>query len=165
MDSAAAGGSSAVIEEIMNAAAVIFGAVVLVGMVVLALCKPNPTPFQQGVFRTVLALASAGFGAAIPGLINFNFNPGVGVAVSAGQALALFGIIYFLNPARVAADSALAVAPTEQGIRLSTAERAIIQRHIDLINGAISRRDPRYLPSALGLQMKQLADLYQKLLS
>jgi hypothetical protein len=48
-------------------------------------------------FRTTLALAAGGLGAVIPGTVEVNVK---GV-VRAGGAIALFVLVYFLNPAQL----------------------------------------------------------------
>jgi hypothetical protein len=63
-------------------------------MLTIAILIPNPTPTQWLVFRVVLALASAGVGAVIPGLIVVE----VSTVVRAGGAIALFVLVYLLNP-------------------------------------------------------------------
>jgi hypothetical protein len=63
-------------------------------MLILAIAIPNPTATQWFVFRVLLALAAAGIGAVIPGLIVVN----VSKVVRAGGAIALFVLVYLLNP-------------------------------------------------------------------
>ena len=60
----------------------------------IAIFIPNPTEFQLFVFRIVLALAAGAFGALIPGFIEVEFKNWL----RAGGALALFAIVFFLNP-------------------------------------------------------------------
>lgn len=72
----------------------IFGIAFVVILIVLAIFFPNPTPFQYVVFRAVLALAAAGVGALIPGLLNIDIP-----AVKAGGALAVFVLIFYFSPA------------------------------------------------------------------
>jgi hypothetical protein len=55
---------------------------------------PQPTAPQWFVFRVILALAAAGIGAVVPGFISVNVKP----YVRAGGAIALFVVIYLLNP-------------------------------------------------------------------
>ncbi|KWB76391.1 hypothetical protein WL42_18410 [Burkholderia ubonensis] len=74
-----------------------FGVTFIVVAIGLALYKPDPTKFQYTVFRTVLALAAAGFGAVVPGTIQVK----VGKFVRAGGALALFVLVYFYAPAQL----------------------------------------------------------------
>lgn len=63
-------------------------------MLVVAIAVPNPTATQWFIFRVVLALASAGIGAVLPGLIVVN----VPKLVRAGGAIALFVLVYLWNP-------------------------------------------------------------------
>lgn len=71
------------------------GVIFILISVLLIILYPNPSPAQYQVFKIVLALACAGFAAAIPGAINV----GVGNAVRAGGAMGVFVIIYFFSPA------------------------------------------------------------------
>ncbi|HEV7860052.1 MAG TPA: SH3 domain-containing protein [Pyrinomonadaceae bacterium] len=71
------------------------GVIFILISVLLIILYPNPSPAQYQVFKIVLALACAGFAAAIPGAINV----GVGHAVRAGGAMGVFVIIYFFSPA------------------------------------------------------------------
>jgi hypothetical protein len=81
--------------------AFVFGVVFIVTMLVLAIAFPNPTSFQYTVFRIVLALATGGVAAMIPGFIEVT----VSGWLRAGGALAVFAVVYFYNPASlVAAD-------------------------------------------------------------
>ena len=63
-------------------------------MLVVAIAVPNPTATQWFVFRVVLALAAAGIGAVLPGLIVVN----VSRFVRSGGAIALFVLVYLWNP-------------------------------------------------------------------
>ena len=72
------------------------------GLFVLAIVIPNPTPFQYWVFRVILALAAAGIGGALPGFITVKLPLLVKGVLHAGGALALFAIIYLVNPPRLA---------------------------------------------------------------
>jgi hypothetical protein len=76
-----------------------FGVTFVVTLLVLAIAFPNPTAFQYFVFRVVLALACAGAAVVIPGILNVT----LGKVVTAGGALAVFTIVYFLNPAALVA--------------------------------------------------------------
>lgn len=75
-------------------AAVGFGLVFVVVMLIIAIFIPHPSPFQLLVFRVVLSLAAAGIGAIIPGFLRVN----VKTWVRAGGAMALFIVVYFWNP-------------------------------------------------------------------
>lgn len=78
-----------------------FGVSFIVVLLVLSIAFPNPTPFQYQVFRTVLALAGAGAAAAFPGFIEIRF----GKWLRAGGALAVFAVLYFVNPAQLVTKS------------------------------------------------------------
>jgi hypothetical protein len=82
--------------------AVASGLAFLVAILVIAIVIRELTPFRLFVFRTVLAIAAAGFGAALPGLLHLSFSAIPNVVIEAGGAIALFVIIYKINPAQVA---------------------------------------------------------------
>lgn len=77
----------------------IFGVLLIATCLGLAIKFPNPTAFQIVVFRTALALSAGGITAAIPGFLHLSLNI-TGVAIRAGGALAVFILIYRINPAR-----------------------------------------------------------------
>lgn len=83
------------------------GLIFLITLLLIAVLIPNPTTFQIFVFRVVLSLAAAAFGAAISGFLKIKIPVLRGV-ISAGGALALFVLIYYVNP------PALIVESTEQ---------------------------------------------------
>lgn len=78
-----------------------FGVVFVVVMLAIALFVPNPTATQWFTFRVVLALAAAGIGALLPGLISVTAGP----FIKAGGALALFVLIFWFNPAKLVTAS------------------------------------------------------------
>jgi hypothetical protein len=60
------------------------GIVFIYSSLIIAFVYPEPSPYQVFVFRTVLALAAAGFAAAIPGLLNISINlPGLTILEAA----------------------------------------------------------------------------------
>lgn len=69
---------------------------VVVGLV-LAIIKPNPTPFQLWAFRVVMSLGAACIGSILPGFIDLNGDIGE-LAIRAGGAIALFLLLYLVNP-------------------------------------------------------------------
>lgn len=71
-----------------------FGLFFVLTLLGLAVFVPSPTDAQFFVFRVVLALAAAGIGAIIPGLIEVS----VSIYVRAGGAIALFVLVYLFNP-------------------------------------------------------------------
>jgi hypothetical protein len=79
----------------------VFGVVFVLVMLVISFLRPEPSTFQYGVFRTVLALAGAGAVGVFPGFIEVKF----GNWLRAGGALAVFAILYFFNPAQLTAPS------------------------------------------------------------
>ncbi len=72
----------------------LFGLISLVALMVLAIAFSEPTPFQYTIFRVVLALATAGIAAMIPGFLEVNI-PGW---LRTGGSLAVFLVVYFYNP-------------------------------------------------------------------
>ncbi len=94
--------------------AFIFGATFVVALLVLAIVRPTPSPFQFLVFRITLSLAAAGVAAMIPGFINLEVSPSVGLVIRAGGALAIFVIVFFFNPAPIAKPDPEAQQPLEQ---------------------------------------------------
>ncbi|MBT4699899.1 MAG: DUF4019 domain-containing protein [Rhodospirillaceae bacterium] len=82
-------------------AAYIFGVTFVVAMLTIAIFLPQPSSFQIFVFRVVLALAAAGVAAMIPGFISVQ----LGSAIRAGGAIAVFAVVYFLNPAAIVVKS------------------------------------------------------------
>ena len=74
----------------------IFGAVMVLVVLSIALAVPDPSPFQRRVFWAILAMALAGVASVIPGFIEVNLRKWVGVV--AGGALAVFVIVYFFAP-------------------------------------------------------------------
>ncbi len=77
---------------------VVSGIIFLGLLLVIAVFIPNPTPFQIFVFRVVLALAAAAFGIVIPGFLKVEMPLWRRGLISAGGAMALFLIVYQVNP-------------------------------------------------------------------
>jgi len=75
--------------------ALVFGVVFIVTLIILSIALPNPTPFQYTIFRIILALATAGVSAMVPGLLHVE----VSSWLRSSGALAVFVIVYFYNPA------------------------------------------------------------------
>jgi len=71
-----------------------FGVVFVIVLLLIAFVVKDPTPTQWFVFRVILAIAAAGVGAAIPGLISVSIQS----YIRAGGAIALFVLIYSINP-------------------------------------------------------------------
>jgi hypothetical protein len=88
------------VENLQILGASIFGVVFVVTFLVIAVRFPNPTDFQQTVFRIILALSAAGVASMIPGFINLEMGASQGLALRAGGAIAVFTLVYFFNPAK-----------------------------------------------------------------
>jgi hypothetical protein len=82
-------------------AAFAFGVVFVTVLLSMAIFFPEPSAFQYQVFRIVLALAGAGVAAIIPGIFDLQTPTSVGLVIRAGGALAVFGLIYLVNPAQL----------------------------------------------------------------
>lgn len=120
----------------------IFGVVFVSIMLGFALFVPYPTPFAVWVFITVLALAAAGVGAMVPGVIHAK----VGGWVRAGGAMAFFVLVFFFQP--VIKGSIEIIFPPSSGEEISESflraldlgegERAwrmvdpLMQEHLDI---------------------------------
>lgn len=78
--------------------AFVFGVAFLITLIIIAVFIHNPTPFQDRVFRIVLALSASGIAANLPGFLNIDLNSGKGIVIGAGGAIAVFVIVYFFTP-------------------------------------------------------------------
>jgi hypothetical protein len=76
---------------------IILGVAFLGVLLVIAILKPQPTSFQYDIFRTVLALAGGMVATVMLGFIEVSF----GKWLKAGGGLAVFAVLYFLNPAKL----------------------------------------------------------------
>jgi len=56
------------------------------------------------ILRVILALAAAGFGTALSGMIAITVKPTASIAIQATSGFALFLIIYLLNPPQLVAS-------------------------------------------------------------
>ena len=84
-------------KNIQKIASFVFGVVFVVTMLLIAVFTPNPSGFQYTIFRIVMALAAGGVVAAYPGFIEVKF----GKWLRAGGALAVFSVVYHINPAPI----------------------------------------------------------------
>ena len=91
-----------------------FGVIFVVVLLVLATKFPNPTPFQYTVFRIVLALASGGVAAMIPGFLTLR----IATWLRASGAIAVFVITYFYSPAEMT------------GVKIQTEQEIELQKPI-----------------------------------
>jgi hypothetical protein len=77
---------------------VISGLAFLILLLAIAVWISYPTSFQIFIFRVVLGLAAAAFGATIPGFLRIDLPLWGKGLISATGALALFVVIYMVNP-------------------------------------------------------------------
>lgn len=77
---------------------VVSALVFIVAVLAIAIFIPHPTTFQIFVFRIVLALAAAAFGATIPGLLNIRLSLPAKSFIQAGGAIGLFTLVFLINP-------------------------------------------------------------------
>lgn len=87
-------------------------------LMIIAVFIPNPTHFQIFVFRVVLSLAGAGFGATIPGFLKIDLQLWKKGMIHATGAIALFLLIYQVNPPELITSQAQVLPlPAEQKIK------------------------------------------------
>ncbi len=91
-------------EQWPKVVAVVSGIFFLVVILIVALFIPHPSPFRLFVFRIILAIAAAGFGSALPGVLGIKIASIPNTTIEAGGAIALFVLIYIINPARLASS-------------------------------------------------------------
>jgi hypothetical protein len=65
---------------------------------VLLLLFLRPSSGQEFTFRAVMSLAAAGIAAVIPGMLNIKVTSGRQFAIRAAGAMAVFVIVYWINP-------------------------------------------------------------------
>lgn len=75
-----------------------FGIAMVITLLTFAVLIPNPSTFSQWIFIVVLALAAAGVGSVIPGMLHVELP-----LAKAGGALAIFAIVFWQKPAIVEA--------------------------------------------------------------
>ena len=87
--------------DVLTIIAITSGLSFLIIMLFIALLFRGPyTPFNQFVFRVILALAASGFGASLPGFFELDLPVLEKGLVHAGGALGLFILVYLINPPR-----------------------------------------------------------------
>jgi hypothetical protein len=77
------------------------GASLMALVTIAAFFHKRPTSFQYYVYRLVAALGAGGIGAVLPGTLHVRFT-----GADAGGALALFLLVYRVNPAALVHDMA-----------------------------------------------------------
>lgn len=81
------------------------GLLATVASVVLAVQIPDPSAWQQFVFRALMAIGIAAMAAVIPGFVNARIGANKYFQIVAGGAIALFVILWFFNPPTVGKDA------------------------------------------------------------
>ncbi|MCW5768336.1 MAG: hypothetical protein KIT19_06610 [Phycisphaeraceae bacterium] len=82
--------------------AAVSGTAFLVVLLVLVVAVPNPTEFQEFVFRVVLALAAGAFSGVIAGFLNIEGKVGR-FMLRAGSGLAVLCLVFLINPPKIIA--------------------------------------------------------------
>jgi hypothetical protein len=80
-------------------------------LILIALVVPEPKPFPLFIFRVVLALGAGALGALIPGFIEVTFRNWL----RAGGAIALFVIVYLINPPELITEAPAPPDPPAAG--------------------------------------------------
>jgi hypothetical protein len=103
--------------------AAVFGIAFVCVLLAIALVVDEPKPFSLWVFRVVLSLAAAGVGAVIPGLIHLDLP-----FVRAAGAIALFVLVYRVNPPELVQPNKAEVTPPAitSGVPLSAVADLIL---------------------------------------
>ncbi len=127
-----------------------YGAFLILIMLVIAVFFPRPTSFQYTVFRIVLAVAAAGVGAEIPGILKVKCK-----WLNASGALAVFVIVYYHSPAKLVVQEEVEKLHKELGsIKENTGETKNVTREIknqnEILLAAI-----RELPQAVAQTIRQ----------
>ncbi|KFG69577.1 DUF4019 domain-containing protein [Microvirga sp. BSC39] len=115
----------------------VVGVAIVIFMLGFAIFNPDPTPFSQWVFITVLALAAAGVGAVIPGMLEVQLP-----YVKAGGALALFLIVFLMKPAII-----IGVDKARELVGPKISPSAVVHEYLEKVDngdvqGAWSALDP-----------------------
>jgi uncharacterized integral membrane protein len=82
----------------------VLGVLALVALAVLSILFPNPTHWQQFVWRSCLSLGISGCATAVAGVVNLKLQstgPGTKMKITATGAVAILIIFYFANPSFV----------------------------------------------------------------
>lgn len=88
-------------EKYMRYAITTLGVIAIIAMVILSIYFPEPTKWQELVFRGCLALGVASVAAEVPGFIKLSARVhgwGSYITMFAGGALAIFVLIWLVNP-------------------------------------------------------------------
>lgn len=75
----------------------IMGIIIIATVIVISLKIPNPTNSQFWIWRVITSLGAACIGAVIPGFVEIDGSINE-IVIRAGGALALFLVVYLMNP-------------------------------------------------------------------
>lgn len=116
-----------------------FGIAFVSALLIFAVFFPEPTVFQEFVFRTVLSLAAAGVAVVIPGMLQLK----LGNWLTAGGALAVFLIVFWFNPPELVKPLRAAQLNERANLAMMTGNHAIAK---SLLKEAIKLEpdDPNY---------------------
>jgi hypothetical protein len=109
-------------QQILSA---ITGIAFLIILLAIAIFVPDPTEFQIFIFRTVLALAGGAFATIVSGFIHIHVK-WQKFAIRAGAGLAVFVIIYLLNPPKLIKNVSSAGFIAPETIRSGDKSTAIV---------------------------------------
>ncbi len=84
---------------------IIFGVIFISVLLFISIKKGGFAPQQFFVIRVVLAISAAAISAILPGYISLPSS--AQIPISAGGAMALFAVIYFLNPPNLMENAGL----------------------------------------------------------
>ncbi len=132
-----------------------FGVAFVVALLCLAVVFPTPTVFQYNVFRIVLSLAAAGVAAMIPGFIELKLSTIAGLLIRAGGALAVFVIVFFFNPAQLAANPPLKQLAKLRIINIDVEKVSQTVRRLDI--KLVNDGDSVAFTRELNIKVKRLA--------
>jgi hypothetical protein len=94
------------------------GCVSLIVSVVIALMLPNPTAYQVFILRGLFAIALASIASIIPGFLNLETGAKSAAAffsIYAGGAIAIFVLIWLINPPEIGSGNLGSQPVVEQG--------------------------------------------------
>jgi hypothetical protein len=130
----------------------LFGIVGVALAFIVGIFLACPTIRQQWHQTILFALAAAALGAAIPGILKLQLEiPGNKGAIQAGGGLAIFVIVYYLNPAGMGSDrgdqafsnaSCQRVNPTGFAVSKTSVSEDVLPEKVGAISSAVSLGRP-----------------------
>ena len=133
------------------------GVIILFVVVVLAVVIPNPTEWQQLIFRGLFSIGLAAICAPIPGFINVKARAHY-LEIAAGGAIAVFVVTWFTNPPKVAAQPTQNVAADQSVNKIQAGRDVTINEskifHSGNKNPTLQPQQARFLELLSGYQIK-----------